>query len=110
MDARAQLQTLRGLCPEAELMTEGGQTAVYLPGVQFQVGKTRVTRDLLLWPGPRDNYLTRLFLSAQVSGSVSRAWTAFTLCGRSWWAVSWQGVPANLPWIEILANHLRAFQ
>lgn len=110
MDARTQLQTLRGLCPEAELMTEGGQTAVYLPGVQFQAGTARVTRDLLLWPGPRDNYLTRLFLSGQVSGSVSRAWTAFTLCGRSWWAVSWQGVPANLPWIEILANHLRAFQ
>lgn len=110
MDAQAQLQTLRGLCPEAELMTEGGQIAVYLPGVQFQAGKTRVTRDLLLWPGPRDNYLTRLFVSEQVSGSVSRAWTAFTLCGRSWWAVSWQGVPANLSWIEILANHLRAFQ
>jgi hypothetical protein len=110
MDAWTEVEKLRNLCPLAELMTEGGQTAVYMPGVQFQAGTARVTRDLLLWPAPRDGYLTRLFLSQKVTGSVGRAWTAFTLCGRSWWAVSWQGVPANLPWIEVLANHLRAFQ
>lgn len=110
MGAQAELEKLRTLCPQAEILTEGGQPAVFLPGVQFQAGSARVTRDLLLWPSPRDNYLTRLFLSQQVGGSVARAWTAFTVCGRSWWAVSWQGVPADLPWIEILANHLRAFQ
>jgi hypothetical protein len=110
MDTQAGLASLRSLCPNAELMTEGGQTVVYLPAVQFQAGATRVTCNLLLWPDPRDGYLSRLFLSEQVTGSVGRAWTSFSLCGGTWWAVSWQGVPAELPWIEILANHLRAFQ
>ena len=110
MDAQAGLVSLRSLCPQAELMTEGGQTVVYLPGVQFQAGAARVTRNLLLWPGPRDGYLTRLFLSQQVTGSVDRAWTSYNLCGGTRWAVSWQGVPADLPWIEILGGHLGAFK
>lgn len=110
MDANAELGRLRRLCPDAQLMTEGGQTVVHLPKVQFQAGAARVTRDLLLWPSARDGYSTRLFLSDQVHGSVARAWTAFNLCAGTWWAVSWQGVPDNLPWIEIMASHLRAFQ
>ena len=110
MDAQAQLTSLRGLCPKAELVTEGGRTAAFLPAVQFEAGAARVTRDLLLWPSDRDGYSTRLFLSGQVSGSQARTWTSYSLCGGTWWAVSWQGVPANLPWIEMLGSHLRAFK
>ena len=110
MDAQAGLMSLRSLCPQAELMTEGGQTVVFLPSVQFDAKGSAVTRNLLLWPGPRDGYLTRLFLSGQVPSTETRAWTSFSLCGGTWWAVSWQGVPADLPWIEILAGHLGAFK
>lgn len=110
MDAQTQLVSLRNLSPQAELMTEGGQVAAYLPSVQFEAKGAKVTRNLLLWPGPKDGYLTRLFLSEQVQSTEGRAWTSFSLCGGTWWAVSWQGVAANLPWLAILANHLRAFK
>jgi hypothetical protein len=110
MDAQAGLASLRNLSPQAELMTEGGQTVVFLPSVQFEAKGSAVTRNLLLWPGPRDGYLTRLFLSEQAASTATRAWTAYSLCGGTWWAVSWQGVPADLPWIEILAGHLGAFK
>ena len=110
MGAQAGLASLRSLCAQASLLTEGGASVVHLPGVKFQAATKRVTRDLLLWPSSRDGYETRLFLSEQVASSVQRAWSSFQLCGRTWWAVSWRGVPATLPWIEILANHLRAFK
>lgn len=110
MDPHEQLARLRTLCPQAALLTEGGQTVVHLPSVTFEAKSSRVTRDLLLWPGPRDGYLSRLFLSEQVASTEARPWTAYNLCGGTWWAVSWQGVPADLPWIEILAGHLGAFK
>jgi hypothetical protein len=110
MDPQVQLQALKNLFPQAELVTEQGRTAVLLPQVKFQAGGARVTRDLVLWPSERDSYSTRLFLSEQVAGATSRVWKSFSLCGGTWWAVSWRGVPATLPWIEILANHLKAFQ
>lgn len=110
MDAETQLAKLRGLCPAAELWTDGGRQVAFLPKVEFQAGKSRVTRDLLLWPWERDNYVSRLFLSGEVTGAVARAWTAFNIQGRTWYAVSWKDVPNTLPWLEILANHLRAFR
>jgi hypothetical protein len=110
MGAQEGLASLRSLCAQASLLTDGGTNVAHLPGVQFQAGAQRVRRDLLLWPCARDGYETRLFLSGQVVGSVQRAWKSFQLCGRTWWAVSWQGVPATLPWIEIVASHLRAFK
>lgn len=110
MNAQEQLVSLRTLCPQAELLSEGGQVVVHLPSVQFEAKGGKVTRDLLLWPGPKDGYLTRLFLSAQVPCNEARTWTSFSLCGGSWWAVSWQGVDASLPWISILAVHLGAFK
>ena len=110
MDALAQLASLRALSPQAELMTEGGQTVAYLPSVQFVARGAQVTRDLLLWPAAKDGYETRLFLSAEVPSSVTRVWTVYGLCANTWWAVSWQAVSAQLPWIEMVAAHLRAFQ
>jgi hypothetical protein len=110
MDVSTQLSALRSLSGQAELMTEGGRSVVFLPQVKFDAGGLRATRNLLLWPSARDNYTTRLFLSAQVKGSIERVWTSYNLCGGTWWAVSWQGVPATLPWVEMLASHLRAFK
>ena len=109
MDAQVQLGALRGLSPNAELVSEGGRQGVFLPQVQFDTAGGRVTRDLLLWPHEMNGYLTRLFVSEQVKHSKNYAWVASSLCGRNWWVASWQGVSAALPWIEILANHLRAF-
>jgi hypothetical protein len=105
-----QMVPLRELCPAAEIWREGGQPAVFMPGVQFKVTNRRHTRDLLLWPQAREGYETRLFLSESVAASEAKNWNVFNVCGRTWYACSWRGVPSSLPWIEILANHLSAFK
>lgn len=63
----------------------------------------------LMCPAARDGYATRLFLEDQISNR-GQNWKTHTIRGRSWWAFSWNDVPANLPWLEIFANHLRALQ
>lgn len=110
MDAEAQLGRLRELSPAAELWTEGGKPLAFLPGVQFVAGGKRVVRDLLLCPREREGYLSRLFLSQPVHAGSAKNWNTFNILGRTWHACSWQGVPNTLPWIEMLANHLRAFR
>ena len=45
----------------------------------------------------------------EIAESKKLTWQAHTLCGETWWACSWQGVKASLPWVQILANHLLAF-
>jgi hypothetical protein len=109
-DETKQLATLRELSPAAEVWREGGQPVVFMPGVKFKVTNARVTRDLLLWPQARDGYETRLYLSAAVTAPEAKNWTVHNSFGRQWQACSWRGVDASLPWIEILANHLRAFR
>lgn len=110
INAQAQLQRLRDLCPAAELWPEGNAHLAFLPGIRFKTGGSESQCDLLLWPFERDGYSSRLFLSAPVPSSTSRAWTAYNIQGRTWHAVSWQGVPNNLPWIEMVGSHLQAFQ
>jgi hypothetical protein len=58
----------------------------------------------------RSVYRTRLFVDRQIAAPNAKNWTPHSLCGRSWWACSWQDVGADLPWINMLANHLRAFR
>lgn len=109
-DAAAELVRLQALCPAAELWTEGGKPVPFLPGLSFQTPGGRQTRDALLWPWPRDGYLTRLFVSEVITAPEAKNWNPFNIQGRTWFACSWQGVVDSLPWIEILANHLRAFR
>lgn len=110
-DAAAEIVKLRSVCRDAELWTEGGQPAAFLPGLTItKPGKGSMQVDALLWPHMRDGYTTRLYLSQQIPWSIGGQWTCCVVQGRTWHACSWNNVPANLPWIEILANHLRAFQ
>ncbi|MBB1090450.1 hypothetical protein HUU61_04035 [Rhodopseudomonas palustris] len=105
-DAARQFAEIRKLYPNAEMWTEGGQQAVYLPQLRIANQGATVIRDALLWPTTREGYSTRLFLSEAVTAPRAKNWNPFNICGRSWYACSWQGVPATLPWVEILANHL----
>jgi hypothetical protein len=105
-----QLDQLRKVCPDAELVQEGGRTAVLLRGIQIATPHGRERRDALLWPWSRDNYESRLFLSEAVSAPNAKNWNPFTILGRTWYACSWQGVSSALPWLEILGGHLRAFR
>ena len=106
IDADTNLARLRTLSAGAELWSEPSGTLVYLPGLQvLSGGKTHVV-DALLCPRARDGYFTRLFFSEPLP--VARNWTAYSILARPWHAISWQGVPAEQSWLDILACHLEA--
>ncbi|MFC3052386.1 hypothetical protein [Kordiimonas pumila] len=98
---------LRKIYPEVQLMEQGGQKVAFIPNLMLKQSGQTVSLQALLWPYARDGYQTRLFLEKKVDGEAKN-WKSFNLLGKSWWACSWRGVQANLPWPVILANHLRA--
>lgn len=105
-DQTAELARLRRLNSGAEIWNEPGGPLVYLPGLRvLSAGKTHVV-DALLCPRTRDGYMTRLFFSAPLP--VARNWTAYSILARSWQAISWQGIQADQPWLDILVCHLEA--
>lgn len=104
------LSLLKKFFPTAEPFPEGGQLGAYLPGIKVDTPTGPMELNAILYPHPHTGYETRLFTDRQIAAPNAKNWTAHTLGGRTWWACSWSGVAANLPWIEILANHLRAFR
>lgn len=105
-DANVELAKLRSLCKDAELWEENGMPLVFLPDLKVHSDGAPHLVDGLLCPRDRDSYSTRLFLSKPFPGKGNN-WNAFNIKGLTWHACSWQGVPSTLPWLEILANHLR---
>jgi hypothetical protein len=64
-----------------------------------------LTVDGLLCPRSHGSYSTRLFLS-QAFSNRGQNWTVHQIIGRPWHTMSYNYVPASLPWSEILAIHL----
>jgi hypothetical protein len=100
-----QLAALRRINRRAEIWDEGGRPLVYLPGMPVQHNGGVVTVDSLLSPREHSSYTTRLFLS-QPFPNRGQNWTMHQIMGRAWHAMSFNNVPASLPWTEILATHL----
>jgi hypothetical protein len=63
------------------------------------------TVDALLSPRLRNGYETRLYLSQPFPGK-GQNWSTTSIKGSTWHVCSWNGVPATLPWLEIVACHL----
>lgn len=110
MTAAEQFDLVQRVYPDAELWSEGGQPFVYLPKLQFASAVGKVQADVLLCPQAHPGYPTRLFLSQKLEGTKANFNSNPVIGGRSWHGASWDGVPASLPWLEILACHLKAFQ
>lgn len=106
----AQLGALQAFVPDAEPFQEGGLLLAFLPSLKVETQGGIVVCDALLYPHAHNGYQTRLFLDRQIPGGSANNWTSHSLGGRTWWACSWQGVEAALPWAQILINHLRAFR
>ena len=105
----SQITGLRTICAQPEQVSEGGATYVFLPSIKVMVaGMTRIL-DALLCPGPHNGYTSRVFLSAPVPERGAN-WSQWQILGRTWHTWSWQNVPANLPWIQIVLEHLRALR
>jgi hypothetical protein len=105
-DTAAELEALRALCPEAEIWMEGGHPLAHLPGLKYFLGGQPRQDDALLCPRARDGYATRLFFK-EIPQGTSAKWTAHNICGKTWYTRSWKDISADLPWIEIVSNHLR---
>jgi hypothetical protein len=105
VNAELQLATLRRINRRAELWDEGGQPLAYLPHMLVQHNGGTVTVDGLLCPRSHGSYSTRLFLS-QAFPNRGQNWTVHQIMGRPWHTMSYNCVPASLPWSEILAIHL----
>lgn len=109
MSAPAQFADVKGAYPDVEFWEENGLPYVFFPELRFMSGGKQRKMRALLCPAGRDGYATRLFLEEQIPNRVQN-WNPFTILNRSWWACSWANVPASLPWLQILANHLRPLQ
>ena len=100
------LDELRGMCPGASVMAEGGVDYIHLPGLVLPSG---ASTEALLCPVERSGYRTRLYLSAPVIGKGSN-WSTERILDRTWHTWSWNHVSAEQRPIEILAEHLRALR
>lgn len=98
---------MQGIYPKMEVWQDGGLKLPYLPNFKLESRIGLLQFDALLHPYRHGGYDTRLFLSVQPALPLN--WSVHQLCGRTWHTWSWNGVPASLPWMQILANHLRAF-
>lgn len=100
-----QLAPLETVCARAQVMTEAGIELVALDQLKVRSNGTAHVVDALLCPTTHSGYHTRLFLSQPFPQKATN-WTVHQLLGRPWHTWSWQGVPANLPLLEMLMCHL----
>ena len=105
----SQLAGLRTICAQPERLTEGGTTYVLLPAIKVMTAGMSRILDALLCPGPHNGYTSRLFLSVPVPERGAN-WSQWQILGRTWHTWSWQNVPASLPWIQMVLEHLRALR
>lgn len=109
MSTAAQLESMQAVCAGAVVKQEANYEFVFLPSLNVQVGDQIKVMDALLAVKEHSGYMTRLFLAEQIT-ERSLNWTQHQIFGKNWWTWSWQNVPATLPWIQILLDHLRALK
>ena len=83
---------------------------IYMEKLRFLVGTKQCVMDAILCLN-HDNatYPTKLYLAENVGGGLNWNESAYLL-GRNWPTFSWRDVPANQPYIDILAAHLAALR
>lgn len=104
-----QLNPLRYICSDPQIMTEGGVEYVLLPKLKMQSDGVEHLLDGLLCPTQLRGYTTKLFLSKSFPRKAAN-WTVHQILGRQWHTWSWQGVPGDLPLLQMLLCHLDALK
>lgn len=105
MSTEDELESLRAVCEKPVRMSEAGTSYIFLPNLKVLAAGTLRVLDALLCPGMHSGYTTRLFLSSPVPERGAN-WTQWQIFGRTWHTWSWQNVPASLPPIQIVLEHL----
>ena len=109
MIAPDQLSSLSAVCTQALVMAEAGAEVVYLEKLKVRVNGQTHELDAVLCAGAHSGYTTRLFLSQSFPQKANN-WSVHQLLGRQWHTWSWQGVPAELPLLQMLMCHLDALR
>ena len=106
----AKLTELKKHCPDVEVVSAEGKFYLHLPSLKVvtQSGFEVISALLRPWTNG-DGYPTRLFFSEKFTNNGNN-WKVFSIAGRSWHACSWAGVSEDLPYLEIIASHLRPLQ
>ena len=106
-DIDASLRPIAEFCDgKVSFKTEGWRKLIYMEKLRFRVGSRQCVMDAILCLN-HDNptYPTKLYLAENVGGGLNWHESAYLL-GRNWPTFSWGGVPANQPYLDILAAHL----
>lgn len=102
----SEIATLQRVCTGARVLEEGSVSYVFLPDLHLPAGCDPGVVNALLRPSPGpDGYTSRLFLSVAFPHR-GQNWTTHHILDRTWHAFSYNNVQADLPFIEILSNHL----
>jgi hypothetical protein len=106
LEELAEIQTVS---PGATEMREAGQVYIHLPTLALPEGCEPNRLEALLCLSSHSGYSTRLFLSQPIPAR-GKNWTSHCIFAKGWHTWSWNNVPANIPPIEILVEHLRGLQ
>jgi hypothetical protein len=103
------LESLIGIAPDAEELSEAGTTYILLPKLKVATGDIVKVLDALLCPMQHNGYSTRLFLSEPITNRGAN-WTQWQIFGRTWHTWSWNNVPANISLPQMVLEHLQALR
>jgi hypothetical protein len=107
---QSQIDELKQIAPDMFQAVEGGQSYIRIAGLKLPNGCIPATCDVLLCPGPRDGYQSRLFFSSKVVSHKTLNWNSeIRILGEKWYAFSW-ATSGNLRLAEKLQVHLNGLR
>lgn len=107
-----QINDLRSLVPNLQLVQEGGYSYFYIEGLTLPEGCVPKKVNVLLCPTQMQGYQSRLYFSCKIESpaSSSRNWNGnLRVIGQNWSAISWQ-TKSGLTLVEMLSIHLKALK
>ena len=98
--------------PGIREMQEGGLRLFSIPRLRMPVGAVPGEVFAIYCASPHTGYQTRLFLEAPIRGANGQtpATTTAVIGGRTMYAASFNGVPADLPPHQGILAHLRLYE
>lgn len=91
---------------------EGTSRLIVIPKLRLPSGAQPEEAFAIYHASPHSGYQTRLFLEVPIRAANGQtpATTTAVLCGRTMYAASYNGVPADLPPHQGILAHLRLYE
>ena len=93
-------------------VVEGNRRLIILPKVTLPAGSVPAAASAIYHASAHGSYTTRLFFEAPITGAngVQPPVTTEVFFGRTMYAASFNGVPADLPPHQGILAHLRLYE